>query len=80
MYLIRITKEVKKISRNKSFFLYHPHLGKVNQTLLSEVGCALLNESQVSEVHTQVRDTWRVTAANTHTKHSELDLCKAIYF
>lgn len=41
---------------------YHSHLGEINQTLLGEVGRPLLDERQVSEVHTQVGNTRRVTA------------------
>lgn len=43
-------------------YCYHPHLGEVNQALLSEVGSSFLNESQVSEVHAQVWHTWWVAA------------------
>lgn len=42
--------------------LYHSHLGEVHQVVLGVVGCALLYEGQVGQVHTQVRHTGRVTA------------------
>ena len=47
---------------------YHPHLGEVDQALLREVGCSLLDESQVSEVHAQVWDAGRVAALHTDTR------------
>lgn len=40
---------------------YHPHLGEVDQAVLCVIGCPLLDEGQVSEVHPQVRDTGWVT-------------------
>lgn len=47
---------------------YHPHLREVNKAFLCKVGCPLLNAGQVSEVHAQVRDTWRITAVQTKQK------------
>lgn len=49
---------------------YHPHLREVNKALLCKVGCPLLNAGQVSEVHAQVRDTWRITAVQTKQKYT----------
>lgn len=41
---------------------YHPHLGEVHQTLLSKVGCPLLNEGQVCQIHSQIWHAGRVAA------------------
>ena len=41
---------------------YHSHLGEVDQVVLGVVGCPLLDEGQVSQVHSQVGNTGRVTA------------------
>lgn len=45
-----------------SGFRYHSHLGEVDQVVLGVVGCPLLNEGQVSQVHSQIGNTGRVTA------------------
>lgn len=42
--------------------IYHPHLGEVDQALVSEVGGPLLDKGQISQVHSQVGYTGRVTA------------------
>lgn len=42
--------------------LHHSHLGEVNQAVLGVVGRSLLDEGQVSQVHSQVGNTGRVTA------------------
>lgn len=42
--------------------VYHSHLGEVDQVVLGVVGCSLLDEGQVSQVHSQVGDTGRVAA------------------
>lgn len=49
-------------TRLKLDVLYHSHLGEVDKVVFSVVGCSLLNEGQVSQVHSQVGDTWGVTA------------------
>lgn len=41
---------------------HHPHFGEVDQTLLCEIGRPLLNESQVCQIHPQVRHARRVAA------------------
>lgn len=41
---------------------YHSHLGEVDQVVLGVVRCSLLDEGQVSQVHSQVGNTGRVTA------------------
>lgn len=40
---------------------HHSHLGEVDQAILRVIGCPLFDEGQVGEVHSQVRDTGRVT-------------------
>lgn len=45
--------------------VYHSHLGEVDQVVLSVIGCPLLDEGQVSQVHSQVGNTGRVTAKDT---------------
>lgn len=45
--------------------LYHSHLGEVDQVVLGVVRCSLLNEGQVSQVHSQVGDAGRVTAEDS---------------
>lgn len=52
-------------TRLKLDVLYHSHLGEVDKVVFSVVGCSLLNEGQVSQVHSQVGDTWGVTAEDT---------------
>lgn len=42
--------------------LYHSHLREVDQVVLGVVGRPLLDEGQVSQVHSQVGNTGRVTA------------------
>ena len=54
---------------NEGRVSYHPHLGEVDEALLREVGRSLLDESQVGEVHAEVRDTRRVAATNTDAAH-----------
>lgn len=45
---------------------HHSHLGEVDQAVLRVVGCTLFDEGQVSEVHSQVRDTgWIATLKQT---------------
>lgn len=44
------------------FGFHHSHFGEVDQVVLSVVRCSLLNEGQVSQVHSQVRDAGGVTA------------------
>lgn len=45
-----------------SDFLYHSHLRKVDEVILSVVGCSFFYEGQVGQVHSQVGNTGRVTA------------------
>lgn len=60
---------------NPPWETHHSHLGEVDQAVLRVVGCPLLDEGQVGEVHPQVRDTGRVTAwkqtARTEEVHSD---------
>lgn len=70
---------IKEEEQGNNCIPYHPHFGEVNQAFLCEVGCSLLNESQVSEVHAQVRDTWRVTATHTHMTNMNKLLKKGLY-
>lgn len=59
-------------TRLKLHVLYHSHLGEVDKVVFSVVGCSLLNEGQVSQVHSQVGDTWGVTAEDTRQVRSQL--------
>ena len=41
----------------------HPHLGEVEKAaVFGEIGCPLLDEGQICQVHAQVRDTGRITS------------------
>lgn len=41
---------------------HHPHLGEVNETLLCEIRCSLLNKGQICQIHSQIWNTRRVAA------------------
>lgn len=47
---------------------HHPHLGEVHQPVLSVIRGTLLDERQVSQVHSQVGDAWRVTTLGANQK------------
>lgn len=53
---------------NKKKNPHHSHFGEVNESLLCEVGRPLLDERQVSEVHAQVGNTWRIAAVFKDTQ------------
>lgn len=42
---------------------YHSHLGEINKAFFGKVWCSLFNKCQVCQVHPQIRNSWRVTAA-----------------
>lgn len=44
------------------FLSHHSHLGEVHQAFFGEIGCSLLDEGQVCQIHSQVRHTRRVAA------------------
>lgn len=52
--------------------LYHSHLGEVDQVVLSVVGRPLLDEGQVSQVHSQVGNTGRVTAEDKRCRQTSI--------
>lgn len=41
---------------------YHSHFGKIDQTILCDVWSAFFDEGEICEVHTQIRNAWRVTS------------------
>lgn len=58
-------------SHDNTLRAYHSHLGEVDQVVFGVVRCSFLNESQVSEIHSQIGHTGRITAGGKIT----LTLC-----
>lgn len=52
---------------------YHSHLGKIDKVVLCIVGRPLLNKGQVSEIHSQIWHTGRVTTKK-NTRNIILDI------
>ena len=50
---------------------YHSHFRKVEQSVVSEIGCAFLDERQISEVHAQIRNARRVAPVKGVTQIAE---------
>lgn len=59
-----LCKPVKSLKQaDYEIMTYHSHFGEIDKAFLSKVRCSFFNKCQVCQVHSQIRNSWGVTAA-----------------